>query len=95
MLGLTDLFDILFFGIPCIFIALIVWRTNPVHALFGALIIDLTVQLLRSITTQGTANIPLHQVAGAIAMGMAAGLVTRIMQRRRPGHRPARPAPHP
>lgn len=91
MLGLTDHFDILLFGIPCIIIALIAWRTHPVHTLFGAMFIDLTVQLLRSITTQGTANIPLHQVAGAIAMGMAAGLVTRIMQRRRPGRRPIRP----
>ena len=81
MHGLTEIFDILLFGVPCILIALIVWRTNPVHALFGALIIDLTVQLLRSITTQGTAQIPAHQIAGGIAMGMAAYLVTSIMRR--------------
>jgi hypothetical protein len=88
MHALTEIVDILLFGVPCVIVALIVWRTNPVHALFGALFIDLTAQLLRSIATQATAQIPMHQVAGCIAMGMAAYLVTSVMRRQSALRRP-------
>lgn len=83
MIGLREILDILLFALPCVIIALIVWRTNPIHSLFGATFIDFTCQLLRSITEHGTAQIPPHQMAGCVAAGLLAFLATSIMRRKR------------